>query len=57
MRPEVFSQQVILVIFKIGYMTGVVIVFTGFIIGRDRFQSGYSSFFIPTIFYQDKWFF
>ena len=38
MRPEVFGQKVILVIFKSGYITGVAIVFTGFIVGANCFQ-------------------
>ena len=38
MRPEVFGQKVILAIFKIGCITGVAIVFSGFIIGANCLQ-------------------
>ena len=38
MGPEVFGQKVILAIFKIGCITGVAIVFSGFIVGANCFQ-------------------
>ena len=38
MRPEVFGQKIILVIFKIGCTAIVAIVFTGFIVGANCFQ-------------------